>query len=266
MSVSPRRAIASRTRAIWLVALLGSAFALQWAGGVLLSQAGVPGPAWLPARTVIRARPGDGAFVIDSSQTSSLPGPVTGGMTVGFRADYRIWGRGAHPQNADAHVVHVPHWSRLAEPVDVDSLAETGYFRVIEIAGGWPLPSVCGRVHLRIRYGGVGATSTWVDPIYRGAIPRSMGGPAGGATAGDAYSGSMLPIRPLLVGSIVNTTVFAAVLLGLTAGGRWCWSRLLGGRRRAWIRDGRCGRCGYPLDDTPRCPECGQPAGAGGAP
>ena len=60
----------------------------------------------------------------------------------------------------------------------------------------------------------------------------------------------VLPLRPILLGSALNTLFYAAML----------WLALCGPfalRRLIRVKRGRCPACGYPVGASPLCTECG---------
>lgn len=156
-------------------AVLFVAFVLQWSFSIAAYRVLEVGRPWLPTRDFVRNERGGGAFRINSSATLLAPdfsytinfagrplqikAPTS--IIVGYRSDIWIWGSADHPQNARLRWVKVPGWSRIAEPVDVTAIAESNEFRVIEVAVGWPLPSVRGRVRLQPGNAGPGSKSSW---------------------------------------------------------------------------------------------------------
>ena len=70
-------------------------------------------------------------------------------------------------------------------------------------------------------------------------------------------------VQIIVVGASVTAAVFAALWLARGAG-RW-FIEIPKRRREARLREGGCGRCGYPLFPVQTCcPECGHVVDAGG--
>lgn len=100
------------------------------------------------------------------------------------------------------------------------------------VTTGWPLPAM--------QYDSNGAPGAWThgvpvlgsSTLVAGLVPRR------------------LPLRPLLVPSVVDAASFAVV--GWTA--IFAVSKFRAARRR---RRGLCERCAYPVSGLAGCPECG---------
>ncbi len=60
-----------------------------------------------------------------------------------------------------------------------------------------------------------------------------------------------LPLRPLPVGFVLDTLIYASIVIPLAA---WLAARV---RARARRRRGLCPSCGYPVGVSPVCTECG---------
>lgn len=137
-----------------------------------------------------------------------------------------------------SHVVTVPYWSRAAHRPTAE---EVDRVRYSEDARGWPMRSLLSR-----------KDAARTDP-------RASWAPAGSTCAidlGDAQGPlglpRVLPLRPIALGFIINTLLYAAALLLVFVVCAYT-------RRLMRIRRGRCRKCGYDLrGDLERgCPECG---------
>lgn len=109
---------------------------------------------------------------------------------------------------------------------------------------GWPLRCLSCRVVGR-ELGGVWESQTL------GAITFATKR----ASAARGTVDVRLAARPIWLGMIGDTIIYAGAWLLLLLGVRWLW----GLRRRRRTRRGRCARCGYDLvgDFASGCPECG---------
>lgn len=148
-----------------------------------------------------------------------------------------------------------PGWSIMP---DHDKRGESRPIRVVEQAVGWPVPSMYGRV--RYRLGDVADPVhgfPWEEPRYEWAvrIPR----------LGTNYNGDpipvlqdpILPLRPILSGTALNTGFFALLFYAAWIVVFRFWRLLTGARARERFARGECTRCGYSLGELHKCPECG---------
>jgi hypothetical protein len=117
------------------------------------------------------------------------------------------------------------------------------------IEAGWPWSSL---IAVRAQQPGfqpvpVGSTG-WLE-----ILPAREGGSFGEPGLFSLRNGLVLPIHPLVVGSILNATLYGTMLAAALAGSRTARSR--------WRRlRGRCEGCGYQIAGARdiRCPECGK--------
>lgn len=120
-----------------------------------------------------------------------------------------------------------------------------GISRTLLLAG-WPARSLMARDTYQTPWWWLGDGSErrlWNGWRYRVAW-------AGGVTVWRPSNPNWIPIRPWWPGFALNTAFYAGLAWCAAAGPRW-WRR----RRRA--RRGECLECGYPLGESPVCPECG---------
>lgn len=157
-----------------------------------------------------------------------------------------------------------PSWSLMSSRLDRERIKRTREFRVVEMAVGWPMPSMYGRAWYRQgkiadpAHGFLweGARYDWAAPISHFGYNPALGLPI------PQFDDPFLPLRPIFFGTIANTGLFALCTAG-------CWiviknilaliarSRSLYRRRR-----GLCPACGYRLDGLAKCPECGRRSGS----
>lgn len=253
------------------LALLLVAFVVQWALSIGAYRALEPGRPWLRAREFVRHERGGGGFFVypsvrllipDFGDTLDIAGhPVQikapTSVIAGYRSTIRIWGTAEHPQNTRLRWVEVPGWSRIAGPVDVAAIKASNEFRIIEVAVGWPLPSVRGRVRLQPASPETRSTQSWSNPAYEWAVPVAAWEQRHGSLVYGDLEYPFLPLRPLLWGSLVNTAITAFGISLFVAVSRAVYDFPLGGRRRRRIKASRCVKCGYPLGSLAACPECG---------
>lgn len=99
------------------------------------------------------------------------------------------------------------------------------------------------------------ACETWTDQdgdSHTSGIDLSEYGIEAGAG-----TGSVLPLRPILPGFLINFTVACAMVATAWLGA----AGIEGALRRRVRRRGRCIECGYDLAGLDTCPECGPAAG-----
>ena len=119
-----------------------------------------------------------------------------------------------------------------AQWLDVSEVDCTEEVAVIQC--GWPLPA----------FRGVALPSRMLGTEYEHAV-RLRPAPASGRHT----QFRMIPLQPLWLGLLVDSSFFAALAVGISAI-PWC-------RRRARIRRGLCPSCAYPVGDSSPCTECG---------
>ena len=146
------------------------------------------------------------------------------------------------------------HWSRVTQPAPKRTIRDPNVRRV-EFAAGWPFRALlCWRDIEAIPGGidgqGIPQTHTFNDlgiawGIDTRSAPRDMWGDHGDG---------ILPLRPIWIGFVLNTLLFALLW--------WAATRSIR-RLRRWDRTRRrlCEACAYDLSGTAheRCPECGEP-------
>jgi len=154
--------------------------------------------------------------------------------------------------------IHAPGWSVLSEHVDPEYLKSTLRIRVIEYAVGWPMRSVLGRVSLQLQYPtDTNPSSSWINPEYEWAVPAPAVIRYRNGVSIPPPEYPIRPLRPLLLGSMVNSVTYGSVLFVVYLLAK----RLVRVFRRATHRlrvpPGHCRACGYSLGDLAKCPECG---------
>ncbi len=121
------------------------------------------------------------------------------------------------------------------------------------VQAGFPLPALQSEELIEVQ----GRTSNSAEDVWlqRGPIERRGGMwnvklPGAPAPTWEADPSAIIPVRPLWLGFVVNTMLFACVLALLA----WMPSGV-----RVWMRrrKGRCVLCGYELGSSERCSECG---------
>lgn len=189
------------------------------------------------------------------------------GVGCGWYNDVQYWGKydpsKDYPQDSwlsAATAVTFSSESVTSHNIDLDEMKKTRYYRYVEKAAGWPLPSMYGLVNYRL--GTVpdpnGGGLPWEAPKYEWAMP--VPGFAALSTSFKAthfLPDAFFPFRPLLVGSLVNTGVFTLFFTAVWFFFRRLWRLVSGAKKRERIARGECFRCGYPLGDMELCPECG---------
>ncbi len=130
-------------------------------------------------------------------------------------------------------VVPVPYWSRTSTPPTESEYEAPG---VMEDARGWPMRSMVW--HLVRRKADAPERHLWSLDL------GGMQGPVGLPRA--------LPLRPIPIGFVVNSLLYATCL--------WLMISVpFDVRRMIRCKRGRCTKCGYDLSGTDHeaCPECG---------
>lgn len=180
-------------------------------------------------------------------------------LTFGFRNEILYYGPMSDVYQAQGAAPFAPpRWSIMSKRISPEQIERTREIRVIEQAVGWPVPSMYGRV--RYRLGDVADPVhgfPWEGPRYEWAvrIPR----------LGTNYNGDpipvlqdpILPLRPILSGTALNTGFFALLFYAVWIVVYRFWRLLTGARARERFARGECVRCGYSLGDLHTCPECG---------
>lgn len=135
-------------------------------------------------------------------------------------------------------------------------------YTITVVECGWPLacfdsryfargilqvwnPSVQGQSNHPLRHEPQGWRCGFEAPKWLGA--RQIRASRFGTPVGVA----VLPYRPMLLGLMVNTLAYAAVMVAP-------WAAWKAGVRTLRARSGRCIGCGYDVKDLPVCPECGR--------
>jgi hypothetical protein len=135
---------------------------------------------------------------------------------------------------------HGTGWRRHLDYGDSAMGAGQLQVEVISMRVGWPFPALAGESHT-IRIGGTitaGGSTCLVLP------PRET-------VVGPLQSGQrLMPVHPEPAGFLANTLLFAvAAWLPFAT---LALHRSISRRRRR-----RCASCGYLIQSSPRCPECG---------
>lgn len=148
----------------------------------------------------------------------------------------------------------------MSRRISPEKIERTREIRVIEQAVGWPLPSMYGRI--RYRLGEIPdpvAGFPWEGPRYEWGvrIPYIGHNHAFGGSPIPAFDDPILPLRPILAGTLLNTGFFALLFYAVWIVVRRLWHLLTGARARERFARGECIRCGYTLGDLVTCPECG---------
>ena len=169
-----------------------------------------------------------GAMVI-RSDASGIPPPPVPPPPNATPEEMMAWMNAPAASSDPRAVVSVPRWSRASTPPNEGDYEQRA---VWEDARGWPL--VC-LLSYSADFGG------------RVKFPWALDV---GGTQGPMGLPRVLPLRPILMGNVVNTVSFAAGL----------WAIVLGpGTLRRFIRRRRhlCPACGYPVGESKLCTECG---------
>ena len=129
----------------------------------------------------------------------------------------------------------VPHWATFVRERFIGNEVRMHFFVLVE--SGWPVRSLAGGVSR--------VSSPPSEDVRTEHFARQIGDPAP-----QFIHQRVLPLRPIPVGLAVNTSVYGAAI--------WAALFLPGHLRRASRRRrGCCVGCGYPLDGSVTCPECG---------
>lgn len=128
----------------------------------------------------------------------------------------------------------LPTWSRAHEPPNQG----TSPNNIFETAAGWPFIALKGEWHT-IDDSAYGSESVWSMVFIN---------------KHDLLSPTVLPLKPIFPGIILNAIIWGAVVWA-------CWfllrARIIGTIRWRRTRRALCPSCGYDLGLLPTCPECG---------
>lgn len=161
------------------------------------------------------------------------------------------WEQGAVPLTP-------PRWSIMSRRLSPSKIERTRELRVIEQAVGWPVPSMYGRI--RYRLGDVPdpiAGFLWEGPRFEWAVRIPHFATNYDGSPIPAFDDPILPLRPILAGTALNTGFFALLFYAVWIVVRRIWRLLTGARARERFARGECIRCGYTLGGLLACPECG---------
>ncbi|MEZ6243553.1 MAG: hypothetical protein R3B57_10985 [Phycisphaerales bacterium] len=113
---------------------------------------------------------------------------------------------------------------------------------------GWPMLSLRLDGVQSDRYAGA---SGWLARTWIGGLEAPLRLVGGGGGYGVYLWPDRLPVRPVPLGFVVNSVVYAALVFVMAPMPR---------RARRWWRGrrGKCRRCGYTLAGLESCPECGE--------
>ncbi len=135
----------------------------------------------------------------------------------------RYYGARAEPTKAQPGAL-VPGWTRFDEPTPEWEARSVPFESRLADARGWPLPSLYSVTERAL------------------SANKSVHG-------GFAIFDSILPLRPLRSGFLLDSLLFAFVAALL------CAPLTIRRFRRLWQY--RCVKCGYPIGQSRRCTECG---------
>ncbi len=133
----------------------------------------------------------------------------------------------------------LPYWSPFAVGEEDYSPSEGDGHRWLSEATGWPLLAFYWEgddprePEATIRWGFVTTLPPWMD-------------------GGNVGQPRIVPLHPIWSGLLVNSLVYGTILL-------LCIQLPVSTRRLRRRKRGLCLRCGYPLGQSLRCPECGVP-------
>ncbi len=146
----------------------------------------------------------------------------------------------------------IPYWSLASTPPSPDDVVNSAAWEAqIEVFGdpmlyeearGWPMRSLVCYPEVAINNSAPsgGAFTVRARSAFAVAgIRDSLGMPR------------LLPVRPILLGFVINTAVYS-VLLGLAV------SAVAVARQRWRRARGRCPSCGHPMGLATSCTECGR--------
>ena len=155
-------------------------------------------------------------------------------------------GSGSFPSEPAAPLV--PEWAPFLAPTyEPSSRARHAYFAD---ARGWPLHSMWSGLKVSNMQG---RTPPSIKTLGIALDPEMM------ADYNDHENLRLLPLRPLPLGFMVNTLLYATVLWLLIPGP-------FALRRLIRVKRGCCPTCGYPKGESAICSECGnEPLGRAGA-
>lgn len=155
----------------------------------------------------------------------------------------------------------VPAWS-IARREPHHTEFDPGTFAIIEEASGWPFPGLYARRELSSTAGQPIPTERHVWGLV---MPRAA---PEGAFSTTGSPPVLLPFRPLWLGFVGNTLIYAVLYLLASLAIRRLVIATVKRARVLWDRvkarkQGRCVRrgCGYPVTGLPVCPECGTTQG-----
>jgi hypothetical protein len=161
-----------------------------------------------------------------------------------------LWDRYARPEYRRARAAYEVEWTNGAPGVDFlrligdlpieDQQALPEYWepRMLIVRAGFPFPCV----ESMNGWGPLSPEAKWGIPI-RARNPNI------------AWV-SLLPCRPLAIGFILNTCLYAALLWLVFGLPVIAWRMMKAAERR---RVGTCSACGYPIGVNHVCTECGAP-------
>jgi len=178
-------------------------------------------------------------------------------MRVGYLLDAQ-YGGPALARYEYQVISQVPRWSVISRRGDLKKAIKTRSFRTIERVTGWPLPSMYGRVRYRLSDEADPVHGfTWESPRYEWAIPiHDLHTTRNGAPI-PVVDIPFIPLRPILLGIVANSAFYGLFFASIWLVFRRIWRLLTGAKKRERFKRGECFRCGYPLGDLGRCPECG---------
>lgn len=137
----------------------------------------------------------------------------------------------------------LPHWIRFADPRRT-AQADGRWHEVVVVESGWPLPAVGAEHEIRRDNGDSNraASTRWGIVLNRSDEVDSK----------KLVHLPVLPLRVLPIGFVLNSLIFASILLALAA-------IATGATRLRRYARGACPECGFDRksDFSSPCPECG---------